>query len=46
MCETCGCGDPALMPVEVHERILAGNDAPGARTTASTSARTASRRST
>jgi hydrogenase nickel incorporation protein HypB len=27
MCETCGCGDPALMPVEVHDRILAGNDA-------------------
>jgi hydrogenase nickel incorporation protein HypB len=27
MCETCGCGDPALMPVEVHERLLAGNDA-------------------
>jgi hydrogenase nickel incorporation protein HypB len=27
MCESCGCGDPALMPVEVHERLLAGNDA-------------------
>jgi hydrogenase nickel incorporation protein HypB len=27
MCETCGCGDPALVPVEVHERLLAGNDA-------------------
>jgi hydrogenase nickel incorporation protein HypB len=27
MCETCGCGDPALMPVDVHERLLAGNDA-------------------
>jgi len=26
MCETCGCGDPAIMPVEVHERLLAGND--------------------
>ena len=26
MCETCGCGDPQLMPVEVHDRILAGND--------------------
>lgn len=26
MCETCGCGDPELMPVEVHDRILAGND--------------------
>jgi hydrogenase nickel incorporation protein HypB len=22
----CGCGDPELVPVEVHERILAGND--------------------
>ena len=26
MCETCGCGDPELVPVDVHERILAGND--------------------
>ena len=26
MCETCGCGDPELVPVELHERILAGND--------------------
>jgi hydrogenase nickel incorporation protein HypB len=26
MCTTCGCGDPALVPVELHERILAGND--------------------
>ena len=26
MCETCGCGDPAIVPVDVHERILAGND--------------------
>jgi len=26
MCETCGCGDPALVPVEVHESLLAGND--------------------
>jgi len=26
MCETCGCGDPGLVPVEVHDRILAGND--------------------
>ncbi len=26
MCESCGCGDPALMPVDVHERLLAGND--------------------
>ena len=27
MCETCGCGDPAIVPVDVHDRILAGNDA-------------------
>jgi hydrogenase nickel incorporation protein HypB len=26
MCLTCGCGDPELVPVELHERILAGND--------------------
>src|SRR5574340_1029613 len=26
MCLTCGCGDPAVVPVDVHERILAGND--------------------
>ena len=26
MCESCGCGDPTLMPVDVHERLLAGND--------------------
>lgn len=26
MCETCGCGDPAVIPLEVHERILAGNE--------------------
>jgi hydrogenase nickel incorporation protein HypB len=26
MCSTCGCGDPELVPVELHERILAGND--------------------
>jgi hydrogenase nickel incorporation protein HypB len=26
MCDTCGCGDPNLVPVELHERILAGND--------------------
>jgi hydrogenase nickel incorporation protein HypB len=26
MCTTCGCGDPGLVPVDVHERILAGND--------------------
>jgi hydrogenase nickel incorporation protein HypB len=26
MCSTCGCGDTDLVPVEVHEKILAGND--------------------
>ncbi len=26
MCKTCGCGDPELVPVELHERILAEND--------------------
>jgi len=26
MCDTCGCGDPDLVPVEVHESLLAGND--------------------
>jgi hydrogenase nickel incorporation protein HypB len=26
MCQTCGCGDSELVPVEVHERILAGNE--------------------
>jgi hydrogenase nickel incorporation protein HypB len=26
MCGTCGCGDPELVPVEVQERILSGND--------------------
>ena len=26
MCTTCGCGDPKLVPVDVHEKILAGND--------------------
>ena len=26
MCETCGCGDPDSMPVEIHESLLAGND--------------------
>jgi hydrogenase nickel incorporation protein HypB len=27
MCETCGCGDPEIVPVEVAERILSDNDA-------------------
>ncbi len=26
MCQSCGCGDPEVVPLEVHERILAGND--------------------
>jgi hydrogenase nickel incorporation protein HypB len=26
MCETCGCGDPHVVPVEVQESLLAGND--------------------
>jgi hydrogenase nickel incorporation protein HypB len=27
MCEECGCGDPALMPIEVHAHLLGDNDA-------------------
>lgn len=30
MCETCGCGDPEIVPVEVRERILSDNDAQAA----------------
>ena len=26
MCETCGCGDPELIPVEVRESLLSEND--------------------
>ncbi|MDH3255806.1 MAG: hydrogenase nickel incorporation protein HypB [Acidobacteriota bacterium] len=26
MCETCGCSDPELVPVEIQESLLAGND--------------------
>lgn len=26
MCDSCGCGDTELVPVEVHDRILADND--------------------
>jgi hydrogenase nickel incorporation protein HypB len=26
MCDTCGCGDSDVVPVHVHENILAGND--------------------
>ncbi|HSM15173.1 MAG TPA: hydrogenase nickel incorporation protein HypB [Thermoanaerobaculia bacterium] len=27
MCDTCGCGDPEKVPVEIRESLLAGNDA-------------------
>ncbi len=27
MCETCGCGDPEIVPIDVRERILSDNDA-------------------
>ena len=26
MCVDCGCGDPNIVSIDVHERILAGND--------------------
>ena len=26
MCDSCGCGDHELVPVDLHQRILAGND--------------------
>ncbi len=26
MCDSCGCGDPHVVPVEVHDRVLAVND--------------------
>jgi len=26
MCDSCGCGDPEIVAVDVHEKILAGND--------------------
>jgi hydrogenase nickel incorporation protein HypB len=26
MCETCGCGDPELVPVEIQESLLSAND--------------------
>ena len=26
MCDTCGCGDPSIVPVDVHDTILAAND--------------------
>ena len=30
MCETCGCGDSEIVPIEVQERILSDNDAQAA----------------
>ena len=30
MCDTCGCGDPEKVSVELHESLLAGNDAQAA----------------
>ncbi len=26
MCKDCGCGDPELVPVDIHEHVLADND--------------------
>jgi hydrogenase nickel incorporation protein HypB len=26
MCDVCGCGDSKIVPIEVHARLLAGND--------------------
>ncbi|HEY2774974.1 MAG TPA: hydrogenase nickel incorporation protein HypB [Candidatus Binatia bacterium] len=26
MCDDCGCGDTRIVPLELHERLLAGND--------------------
>ena len=26
MCRDCGCGDPQIVPIEVHERLLSNND--------------------
>lgn len=26
MCDTCGCGDPELVPIEIQDKILAVND--------------------
>ena len=26
MCEVCGCGDTRVVPLDLHQRILAGND--------------------
>ncbi len=45
MCETCGCGDSEMVPVEIQESLLAGNDAQAAHNRG-TSRRTACWRST
>jgi hydrogenase nickel incorporation protein HypB len=26
MCDTCGCGDPEVVPIEIRQNILADND--------------------
>jgi hydrogenase nickel incorporation protein HypB len=26
MCDTCGCGDPEVVPLDIQESVLAGND--------------------
>jgi hydrogenase nickel incorporation protein HypB len=26
MCGVCGCGDPEVLPVEIHEKVLSAND--------------------
>ena len=26
MCDTCGCGDPDIVPIDVHDNILSGNN--------------------
>ena len=26
MCDSCGCGDASIVPLEVQARILAGNE--------------------
>jgi hypothetical protein len=45
MCDTCGCGDPEFVPVAVQKHLL-GETTASRVTTASTSPRTASSRST
>ena len=41
MCDTCGCGDHELIPVDVHERILAGNEKSAAQVDAYLASQTA-----